>query len=71
MRNKVKAAGTTVRLLGHTRYEVLPTDTIEDKVLEHVPVERGLTVTASPRKGLEPTLDLVMRRAEELLTGTS
>jgi methylenetetrahydrofolate reductase (NADPH) len=61
MRNKVKAADTTVRLLGHTRYEVLPTDTIEDKVLEHVPVERGLTVTASPRKGLEPTLDLAER----------
>jgi methylenetetrahydrofolate reductase (NADPH) len=61
MRNKVKAAGTTVRLLGHTRYEVLPTDTIEDKVLEHVPVERGITVTASPRKGLEPTLDLTER----------
>jgi methylenetetrahydrofolate reductase (NADPH) len=61
MRNKVKAADTTVRLLGHTRYEVLPTDSIEDKVLEHVPVERGLTVTASPRKGLEPTLDLAER----------
>src|SRR4051794_28440001 len=61
MRNKAKAADTTVRLLGHTRYEVLPTDTIEDKVLEHVPVERGLTVTASPRKGLEPTLDLAER----------
>ena len=41
MRNKARIADTTVRLLGHTRYEVLPTDTIEDKVLEHVPVERG------------------------------
>jgi methylenetetrahydrofolate reductase (NADPH) len=62
MRNKARqAADTTVRLLENTRYEVLPTATIEDKVLEHVPVERTITVTASPSKGLEPTLDLAER----------
>ena len=61
MRNKARAAGTTVRLLENTRYEVLPTASIEDKVLEHVPVERTITVTASPSKGLEPTLDLAER----------
>lgn len=61
MRNKAKATGTTIRLLGQTRYEVLPTATIEDKLLEHVPVDRVLTVTASPSKGLEPTLDLAER----------
>ena len=62
MRNKARqAAETTVRLLDNTRYEVLPTATIEDKVLEHVPVERTITVTASPSKGLEPTLDLTER----------
>jgi len=61
MRNKARVADTTVRLLGRTRYEVLPTDTIEDKLLEHVPVERTLTVTASPGKGLEPTLSLTER----------
>ena len=38
-----------------------PTATIEDKVLEHVPVDRTVTVTASPSKGLEPTLDLTER----------
>ena len=43
------------------RFEVLPTGTIEDKILEHVPVERMLTVTASPAKGLEATLDLTER----------
>jgi methylenetetrahydrofolate reductase (NADPH) len=64
MRNKARATETTVRLLGQTRYEVLPTASIEDKVLEHVPLERVLTVTASPNKGLEPTLDL-----SERLTG--
>ncbi|HEY2878810.1 methylenetetrahydrofolate reductase [Nocardioides sp.] len=61
MRNKARAADTTVRLLENTRYEVLPTASIEDKVLEHVPVERTITVTASPSKGLEPTLDLAER----------
>ena len=61
MRNKARAADTTVRLLENTRYEVLPTASIEDKVLEHVLVERTITVTASPSKGLEPTLDLAER----------
>jgi len=61
MRNKTMVADTTVRLLQHTRYEVLPTATIEDKLLEHVPVERTITVTASPSKGLEPTLELTER----------
>jgi methylenetetrahydrofolate reductase (NADPH) len=61
MRNKTMVSDTTVRLLRHTRYEVLPTATIEDKLLEHVPVDRTITVTASPSKGLEPTLDLTER----------
>lgn len=61
MRNKTRVADATVRLLGRARYEVLPTGTIEDKLLEHVPVARPLTVTASPGKGLEPTLDLTER----------
>ncbi|HET7066948.1 MAG TPA: methylenetetrahydrofolate reductase [Nocardioides sp.] len=61
MRNKTKATDTMVRLLENARYEVLPTATIEDKLLEHVPVDRTITVTASPSKGLEPTLDLTER----------
>jgi methylenetetrahydrofolate reductase (NADPH) len=61
MRNKTQVSATTVRLLENARYEVLPTGTIEDKVLEHVPVEVTVTVTASPSKGLEPTLDLTER----------
>jgi methylenetetrahydrofolate reductase (NADPH) len=61
MRNKTAVSDTTVRLLQNTRYEVLPTPTIEDKLLEHVPVERTITVTASPSKGLEQTLDLTER----------
>jgi methylenetetrahydrofolate reductase (NADPH) len=61
MRNKTAAAATMARLLQNARYEVLPTTTIEDKLLEHVPVECAITVTASPSKGLEPTLDLTER----------
>jgi methylenetetrahydrofolate reductase (NADPH) len=60
MRNKL-VAETMIRLLGNARYEVLPTATAEAKVLEHVPVERTITVTASSSKGLEATLDLAER----------
>ncbi len=50
-------------LLGSVRYEVLPAKATEDKVLAHVPRDVVLTVTASPVKGLEPTLDLAARLA--------
>jgi methylenetetrahydrofolate reductase (NADPH) len=60
MRNKV-VAQTMLRLLAGARYEILPTATTEAKVLEHVPVERVVTITASPSKGLEATLDLAER----------
>ncbi len=36
---------------------------VEDSVLEHVPTEVKVTVTTSPRKGLEPTLELSERLA--------
>ena len=60
MRNK-RTTATLVRLLENARYEVLPTGATEDKVLEHVPRDRTITVTASPSKGLEATLDLAER----------
>jgi methylenetetrahydrofolate reductase (NADPH) len=60
MRNRSHASVLT-GLVTAARFEVLPTGTIEDKVLEHVPVERMLTVTASPAKGMEATLDLTER----------
>jgi methylenetetrahydrofolate reductase (NADPH) len=47
------------------RYEVLPTPTAEDKVLEHLPTDRTITVTASPAKGLDATLDLTERLAKQ------
>jgi methylenetetrahydrofolate reductase (NADPH) len=45
--------------LERPRYEVLPLAGITDEVLAHVPPAVKVTVTASPRKGLEPTLGLV------------
>jgi methylenetetrahydrofolate reductase (NADPH) len=60
MRNK-RTTATLVRLLENARYEVLPTASTEEKVLEHLPRDRTVTVTASPSKGLEATLDLAER----------
>ncbi|WP_215453437.1 5,10-methylenetetrahydrofolate reductase [Streptomyces sp. ATCC 21386] len=50
-------------LLKTVRYEVLPAKATEEKVLAHVPRDVVVTVTASPVKGLEPTLDLAGRLA--------
>lgn len=50
-------------MLTSARFEVLPTGTIEDKVNEHLPAGRTVTVTASPAKGLEATLALAERLA--------
>ena len=60
MRNKDRAS-LLRRLLAHARYEVLPTASIEDTVLEHLPPGFTVTITASPSKGLEATLDLTER----------
>jgi methylenetetrahydrofolate reductase (NADH) len=48
-------------LLASPRYEVLPFGEIEEAVLEHVPTDVTLTVTVSPRKGVEHTLDVAER----------
>jgi methylenetetrahydrofolate reductase (NADPH) len=49
------------QLLRQVRYEVIPTASIEDKVLAAVPHDVTVTVTASPTKGLNTTLDLAER----------
>ena len=53
--------GRIVPLLRAPRYEVLPAPGVEDAVLAWVPREVTVTVTASPAKGLEPTLALTER----------
>jgi methylenetetrahydrofolate reductase (NADPH) len=64
-----ESGGTTsadarlAELLAHPRYEVLPFGNVEEAVLEHVPREITLTVTVSPKKGVEHTLDTAERLA--------
>ena len=45
------------------RYEVLPTDDVEERVLATVPREVTMTVTASPRRGIAATISLAERLA--------
>lgn len=63
MRNK--DVPTMLRLLEHARYEVLPTPTIEDKVLSAVPTAVQVTVTASPSRGLDATVETAERLAKQ------
>jgi methylenetetrahydrofolate reductase (NADPH) len=52
---------TLAEALIRPRYELVPLAGIEEIVLEHVPPQVSLTVTTSPAKGLEPTLELAER----------
>jgi methylenetetrahydrofolate reductase (NADPH) len=56
-----KAREVVVEALRRPRYEVIPLQGADEQVLEHVPKDVKLTVTASPSKGLESTLDLAER----------
>ena len=47
-----------IELLRRPRYEVFPVEGIADDVAEHVPSDVRVTVTSSPRRGLEATLGL-------------
>ena len=51
-------AARIAELVQRSRFEILPLDGIEERVLAVVPRDVTLTVTASPTKGLEPTLAL-------------
>jgi methylenetetrahydrofolate reductase (NADPH) len=50
-------------LLRSTRFEVFPAGGVEDAVAEWVPADQTVTVTASPVKGLDATLELTERLA--------
>jgi methylenetetrahydrofolate reductase (NADPH) len=60
---EVSHAARVAELVERSRYEVLPLDGIEEQVLAHVQRETTVTVTASPTRGLEPTLGLATRLA--------
>ena len=51
------------RFLSHPRYEVLPTAEAGDLVVRHVPTDVTITVTSSPRRGIEATLAQAERLA--------
>ena len=50
-----------IEAVKHPRYEVLPLEGAADDVVAHVPPQVKVTVTASPTRGLDPTLDLAER----------
>jgi methylenetetrahydrofolate reductase (NADPH) len=62
IRRGLRAAAAAVAA---ARYEVVPTPSIEQAVLEHVPLEVTVTVTASPTRGLDATLDLAASLRKE------
>jgi len=49
------------RLLRAAHFEVIPLEGVEEEVLAHLPTGVKVTVTASPRRGLDATLDLTER----------
>jgi len=55
------AADPLVDWLRRPRFEVIPVEGVEDEVLRHVPARLTVTVSASPTRGLEPTLALCER----------
>jgi methylenetetrahydrofolate reductase (NADPH) len=65
MRNKRASAEVVRNVLASARYEILPTAKIEENVLASVPQDTTITVTASPAKGLEATLDLTERLTKQ------
>jgi methylenetetrahydrofolate reductase (NADPH) len=52
-----------VAFLRSPRYEVLPTEDVEERVLAGVPRDVTITITASPRRGIDATVDLATRLA--------
>ena len=56
-----KATEAVAEALRRPRYEVIPLQGTEEQVVEYVPKDIKLTVTASPKKGVEGTLDLAER----------
>lgn len=54
-----------IRFLRTPRYEILPTEDAEERVAAQVPREITITITASPRRGIEATLALAERLAKQ------
>jgi methylenetetrahydrofolate reductase (NADPH) len=65
--NRIDPAGrrAMIAFLRAPRYEVLPTEDIEQRVVAAVPLDVTITVTASPRRGIEATIGLAERLARQ------
>jgi methylenetetrahydrofolate reductase (NADH) len=61
--SRAPAAAALAELLRRPRFEVIPLDGIEQQVRQHLGTDVKVTVTASPRKGLDATLELSERLA--------
>jgi len=57
VRDRSRREGVT-RLLGRPRYEMIPLTGAEAQAA-HIPAGSTVTVTSSPRRGMEPTLELI------------
>lgn len=53
------------RFLTHPRYEILPTDEAASLVIGHVPHDVTVTITSSPKRGIDATLTLAERLAAQ------
>jgi methylenetetrahydrofolate reductase (NADPH) len=63
MRNNSNGIEALAGLLEQPRFEVLPTAGTADRVAGHLPPGRMVTITASPSRGLDPTIDLSVELA--------
>ncbi|MDQ4129007.1 MAG: methylenetetrahydrofolate reductase [Actinomycetota bacterium] len=61
MKEDKDARELVTEALRRPRYEVIPLQGTEEQVVEHVPKHVKVTVTASPKKGIENTLELAER----------
>jgi methylenetetrahydrofolate reductase (NADPH) len=60
-----KAREVVTEALRRPRYEVIPLQGTEEQIIEHVPKEIKLTVTASAKKGIESTMELAELLAKQ------
>jgi methylenetetrahydrofolate reductase (NADH) len=54
-----------VEALRHPRYEVYPLHGVAEKVVEHVPADVTVSVTASPTRGMDTTLEVAASLAAQ------
>jgi methylenetetrahydrofolate reductase (NADPH) len=60
---RTQTGPSLAEVLKHPRYEVLPLSGAEKAVTQNVPSTATVTVTASPRQGIDGTVDLALRLA--------